>query len=117
MESRLGLDVLPVGMEDFWMFPPSEMEQYIRQMPAHHLQVAKKAVINVSKFYRSECDKMTPSAAQMKNGSAIAWCNEVVEFLGMKLSRAQHAHRMSLISVNCMKARMKLEERLQPTMS
>lgn len=113
MESRLGLDVLPIGMNEFWMFPASEMEQYIHHMPAHHLQTAKKAVINVATFYRGERAKMTPSAKQMKeDGSALAWTNEVVEFLGVKGSRHHHADMMGQIHVNCMKALMKLEERL-----
>lgn len=104
MESRPDFVVLPVGMKEFWMFPASEMEQYIYHMPAHDLQTAEKAVIKVEKFYRGECVKMTPSAEQMKDGSALAWCNEVVECLGVKASRAQHAHMMSQIYVNCMKA-------------
>jgi hypothetical protein len=110
MESRLGLDFLPAGLKEFWMLPPPDMEAYIDHMPAELVPFAKQAVINVENFYTEEASKMTPGAEQMaQKEDVLTWCNEVVEFLGTKAPRCQHAQIMSQIRVNCLNALMKLD--------
>ena len=64
---------------------------------AHNLQIAKNAVV---KFLPTRIKKMTQSAEQMMDESVLTWCNEVVEFLGQKWTRAQHPHHMGQITSN-----------------